>query len=157
KNAMALLDWALALHRAHGIVDWLPATAGALSGTYILAGRVEEAFPLLEEAVAVDVTTSGGPTSPRIRQLGEACLSVGRIEEAIEHARNALALAREHGQQGNDARALHALAEASSRQDPPDLETAEEFERAALGLAQRLGMRPVLRHNLVRLVWRTFG
>ena len=30
--------------------------------------------------------------------------------------------------------------------DPPDLQTAEEFEREALGLAQRLGMRPLIAH-----------
>src|SRR2546428_4827509 len=130
-SAIALLERMLALHRAHGIVDWLSSTAAGLGSAYALAGRVAEAFPLLEEAVAVEVTTMGGPMSPRIRQLGAACLSAGRIEEALERARNGLEPARGHGQRGDGPPAPHALAEAAARRDPAAPGTAREVGRAA--------------------------
>jgi hypothetical protein len=46
--------------------------------------------------------------------LGEACLSPGEVDQAIEHAAQGLELSHRHGERGHEAWALRLLAEASS-------------------------------------------
>jgi hypothetical protein len=55
-----------------------------------------------------------------------------------------LALAREHGERGNEAYALHLLGEVQSRRNAPgDSAAAESSYQSALALTQVLGMRPL--------------
>ena len=75
--------------------------------------------------------------------LGEACLFAGQVDEASSAAQRALTLARDRGQRGDAAAALHVLGEAAAR-DPLDIDKAEHHYLAAIALAGELEMRPLL-------------
>ena len=92
-----------------------------------------------------------------IVRLGEACVLAGRLEDALEFAEQALALARERGQRGYEALALRLLGEVAAHRDPPELGSAESGFREAVALATQLGMRPLVSHchlGLGKLYWR---
>ena len=74
--------------------------------------------------------------------LGEAYVLAGRLEDALEVAGRALALARQRGQRPYEARALCLLAEVTARRDSPD--QADGHYRGAVALAEELGMRPLI-------------
>ena len=78
--------------------------------------------------------------------LSEVCRLAGRSEEAWQHARQALDLARQHKERANEALALHQLGVVHAHADPPDVAQAEAHYRQALALAEELGMRPLQAH-----------
>jgi tetratricopeptide (TPR) repeat protein len=129
------------------ILTWLPAVAAALGYAYTLAGSVAEALLLLQQAASQD--TSRGLSvghARRVTYLSEAYLLTGHIDEATDLARSALAFAQELKARGNEAYALRLLGEIHAYQEPPAAEAAEAAYRQALGLANELGMRPLLAH-----------
>ena len=69
-----------------------------------------------------------------------------RGEEAGQHARQALDLARQHKERANEALALHQLGVVQAHADPPDVAQAEAHYQQALVLAEELGMRPLQAH-----------
>ena len=69
-----------------------------------------------------------------------------RLEEALALAEQALALAREHHERGNQAYALRLLGEIAAHRTPPDVDQATGHYRQALALAEALGMRPLQAH-----------
>src|SRR5262249_5580647 len=69
--------------------------------------------------------------------------SAGRLDEAASLAREALALTRRTGARTIEAQALCLLGDIASAAGADD---AEGFYRAALTLAQDLGMRPLVAH-----------
>src|SRR2546427_10445901 len=71
------------------------------------------------------------------------CVSVGRIDEATSHAREALALTRRLGARGSEA---HALCLAGDVASTGGAEDAPGYYREALALAGELGMRPLVAH-----------
>jgi tetratricopeptide (TPR) repeat protein len=75
--------------------------------------------------------------------LGEACLFADRVDEASTAAQRALTLARERGQRGDAAAALHVLGEAAAR-GSLDIDKAEHHHLAAIALAGELEMHPLL-------------
>jgi tetratricopeptide (TPR) repeat protein len=78
--------------------------------------------------------------------LSEVCRLAGYGEEAWQHARQALDLAQQHKERGNEALALHQLGVVYAHADPPDTAQAEAHYQQALALAEELGMRPLLAH-----------
>jgi tetratricopeptide (TPR) repeat protein len=126
---------------------FFPRMAAALGATYTLAGRLADAIPLLTQAIeqttAVDMV--GFRALCRL-PLGEAHLLAGRLEEAHALAEQALALAREHQERGNQAYALRLLGDIAARREPPESEPAAAFYQQALTLAEELGMRPLVAH-----------
>jgi tetratricopeptide (TPR) repeat protein len=81
-----------------------------------------------------------------ILRLSEAYVLADRLEDALELAGRALALARERGQRGREAWALRLLGEVAAHRNPPELESAESAFREAAALAMKLGMRPLVAH-----------
>jgi hypothetical protein len=73
-------------------------------------------------------------------------MGAGRLEEAQALAEQALALAYEHQQRGNQAYGLRLLGDIAARCDPPDVAPAETHYWQALTLAEELGMRPLVAH-----------
>src|SRR5919197_1357063 len=71
---------------------------------------------------------------------------MGRGEEAWQHARQALDLARQQKARGDEALALHQLGVVQAHADPPDVTQAEAYYQQALALAEELGMRPLQAH-----------
>jgi tetratricopeptide (TPR) repeat protein len=78
--------------------------------------------------------------------LSEVCRLAGRGEEAGQHAREALGLARQQKEAGYEARALHQLGVVHAHADPPDVAQAETHYQQALALAEELEMRPLQAH-----------
>jgi tetratricopeptide (TPR) repeat protein len=71
---------------------------------------------------------------------------MGRSDEAWQHARQALDLARQQKARGDEVRALHQLGVVQAHADPPDVVQAEAHYQQALALAEALGMRPLVAH-----------
>ena len=116
-----------------------------LGYAYTLQGRLAEGRALLEEAVS-ESTSRARVVSVHWAWLSEACRLVGRGEEAWQHARQALDLARQQKERGDEALALHQLGAVQAHADPPDVAQAEVYYKQALALAEELGMRPLQAH-----------
>jgi tetratricopeptide (TPR) repeat protein len=90
--------------------------------------------------------------------MSEAQLLAGHLEEAHALAVRALALSRDRQERGHQAYALRLLGEIATRGQPPEHDQARNYYQEALGLAQELGMRPLVAHchrNLGTLYART--
>jgi hypothetical protein len=77
---------------------------------------------------------------------------------AWQHAHQALDLARQQKERGEEALALHQLGVVHAHADPPDVTQAEVHYQQALALAEALGMRPLMAHchlGLGRLYFQT--
>ena len=96
-RAISVLERCLDLCRVWNSLVWFPETAAALGCTYACAGRVAEALPLLEqvEQRGAAMGTMGGQ-SLWVSYVSEAYLVAGRMQEAVQLAGRALALARAH-------------------------------------------------------------
>ena len=144
EHAIRVLEQGLALCRASGNRDWLRAIVAGLGYAYALQGRLAEGRALLEEAISESIRTGAlQDHALRVAWLSEVCRLAGRGEEAWQHARQALDLARQHKERGNEALALHQLGVVHAHADPPDVAQAEAHYQQALALAEELGMRPL--------------
>jgi tetratricopeptide (TPR) repeat protein len=155
-HAIRVLEPGLALCRASGNRDWLAIIVANLGSAYALQGRLAEGRALLEEAIREDIRITG-----RVKQLAwlsEVCRLEGHGEEARQHACQALDLARQLKERGNEALALHQLGAVHAHANPPDVKQAEAHYQQALALAEALGMRPLqahCHHGLGRLYGQT--
>jgi tetratricopeptide (TPR) repeat protein len=122
-----------------------------LGYAYALQGRLAEGHALLEEAISEGVRTGTQQGSLRLAWLSEVCRLAGCGEEAWQHARQALDLARQHKERANEALALHQLGTLHAAADHPDAAQAEAHYQHALALAEELGMRPLVAHCYLSL------
>jgi tetratricopeptide (TPR) repeat protein len=125
----------------------LPEIASLLGAAYVLQGRALEALPILERAV--ELTSARGEMrghSLRVANLSEGYLLAGRIDDAIRLAARALQLSRDTKERGNEAWALRLLGEIASRREPLEAKTAGKHYGQALGMADELGMSPLVAH-----------
>ncbi len=140
------------LERARGLVrawDSPPsAVLARLGHALALSGRLREARELLEEVVRSSTTMSsmGVGRAMQLAWLGEVHLLEGRLAEARQRAQEAVSLAQQHQERGHEAWAAHLLGAILARDAGADLGTTEGHYRAALGLADELGMRPLVAH-----------
>ena len=143
-RAIAPLERGLELCQDYNFNNWVPTVAATLGIAYANLGQVDGALALLERAV-----NEGGRAgimssySLWLTYFGEAALLAGRTSDAQAHGRRALALSREHKEQGYEAWALRLLAEIAASGEPPVPSEAESRYKEALSLAERLGMRPL--------------
>jgi tetratricopeptide (TPR) repeat protein len=77
--------------------------------------------------------------------LSQAYLLAGRLEDARQHAAQAVELAHQYQRRGT-LWALWLLGESTARQASPEGEPAAGHYRQALALAGELGMRPLVAH-----------
>jgi class 3 adenylate cyclase/tetratricopeptide (TPR) repeat protein len=147
EQAIRVLEPGLALCRASGNRTMLRWIAAALGYAYALQGRLAEGCALLEEAISESIRTGGlRGLAYRVAGLSEVCRLAGRDDEAWQHARQALDLARQHKERADEALALHQLGVVQAYADPPDAVQAEAHYQQALALANELGMRPLMAH-----------
>ena len=141
-DTLQVLESALAVIQARGILfPWATALHGyvlALSGhtgegCAVLAGALEDAVKLRFLFAH----------SQWISWLAHAHLLAGRMDEAREHADEALRLSRQRGQRAYEALALYVRGEIESLHER---DSAETFCRQGLVLADELGMRPLVAH-----------
>ena len=159
-RAISMLERAMDLCQDWHIPLFLPRQAAALGLAYALEGRVAAGLVLVEHGVAQEVAR-GIPSflAPSLACLSEAYLLAGRLEDAHQRAAQAVDLASQYQQRGNQAWALWLLGESMARQASPAGEPAACHYRQALTLAEELGMRPLqvhCHHGLGRL-YRTLG
>jgi tetratricopeptide (TPR) repeat protein len=141
------LEPGLAFCRAPGSQNGLPWIEAGLGYATALQGHLAEGRTLLEEAIEEDIRMGALlDRANRIARLSEVCRLAGRREEAWQHARQALDLARQHKERGNEAVALHQLGVVQAHAGPPDAVQAAAHYQQALALAEALGMRPLQAH-----------
>jgi class 3 adenylate cyclase/tetratricopeptide (TPR) repeat protein len=144
-DAARVLERARALCREWKLAVLSPLVTGPLGYVHALSGRLAQGLSLLREARdAMESMGRGAYHSLVVVQLGEAAARADRLDEALGLAERALALTRERGERGGEALALHLLGEIERRRAFPDVETARGRYRAALALADGLGMRPLV-------------
>ena len=143
-RATRVLERGLDLCRRWQIALGTPHVAATLGAAYALAGRADEALPLVAGAVE-EFRRRQNHLRPALILLcaGMTYLSAGRIDEAASHAREALALTRRLGARGSEA---HALCLAGDVASTSGAENASGYYREALALAGELGMRPLVAH-----------
>jgi tetratricopeptide (TPR) repeat protein len=146
-HAIRVLEPGLALCRASGQRTALRQAAAGLGYASALQGRLAEGRALLEEAISESLRTGAlRGQAHRVAWLSEVCRLAGDGEEAWQHAHQALDLARQQKERGDEALALHQLGVVQAHADPPDVVQAEAHYQQALALAEELGMRPLVAH-----------
>jgi tetratricopeptide (TPR) repeat protein len=147
EHAIRVYEQGLALCRASGNRDSLRVIASGLGSAYAFQGRLAEGRTLLEEAISQGIRSGALRNHARVvAWLSEVCRLAGRCDEAEQHARQALDLARQHKERVNEALALHQLGVVHAHADPPDAVQAEAYYQQTLALADQLGMRPLQAH-----------
>ena len=81
-----------------------------------------------------------------LTELSEACLLLGRVDEARALAARLLELSHTHTGHGYQAHAYRLLGEVARRREPPDIDQAATHYHQALTLAEEVGMRPLQAH-----------
>src|SRR5438445_74152 len=85
------------------------ARRSGLGQAYTLQGRLTEGRALLEESISESISTGARRRAVFWTWLSESCRLGGHGEEAWQHARQALALALQQKERGDEALALHQL------------------------------------------------
>jgi class 3 adenylate cyclase/tetratricopeptide (TPR) repeat protein len=146
-GALTSLEWAMSICRDADFPVYSARIAADLGAAYTRGGRVDEAVPLLTQAVeqATALETLDIQALCRL-SLGEAQLQAGRLEEAHTLADWVLAYAHAHQEGGHEAYALRLLGDIAARREPLARDQAEAHYHQALALAEALGMRPLQAH-----------
>jgi tetratricopeptide (TPR) repeat protein len=141
-RATPILERCLDLCRTWQFANRTQLTAAALGVVYALTGRADEALLLVAGAVE-EFNCRPIHVRPAFVHMcaGMTSLSVGRIDEAADHAREALALTQRLGARGNEAHALCLNGDIAAAAGAED---AEGYYRQALALAEPRGMRPLV-------------
>jgi tetratricopeptide (TPR) repeat protein len=140
-HAVPLLERAHAISRKWELSSWLANVPEELGFAYARSGRLDEGLGLLEESLKAYGALGRHPLTIH---MGEAYLLAGRPDDAWAFGEKALALARRLGQRRLEALALYLLGEVASHGD--SLPVGADLYGQAMGLAEVLGMRPLLAH-----------
>jgi len=146
-RAIPVLERAIGLCQDWHILLLLPLLTATLGLAYALGGRIDAGLALVEQGVE-HLVARGRPRALAlvVACLSEAYLLAGRLDEARQRAAQAVELARQYQQRGNQAWALWLLGEVAARQASPEGEPAAGHYRQALALAKELDMRPLQAH-----------
>jgi tetratricopeptide (TPR) repeat protein len=144
-RATRVLERCLDLCHAWQLVVGLPAAAAALGVTHALAGRSDEALPLVAAAVEQSHASQSVRWAAHILLYAATTnFLAGRTDEAARLAREALELTRRVRARGIEAYTLCLAGDLASASGSED---AEGYYLAALALADELGMRPLVAHS----------
>jgi class 3 adenylate cyclase/tetratricopeptide (TPR) repeat protein len=158
-DAARLIERALAVAREWQLTIWFRYLDWGLGRAYTLSRRVTEGLSLLEQGVRAHAAgKTGNWESLLLAHLSEALFLAGRRDEARATGERAVALARERGERGYEACALHILGRIVGDCGKPDAAAAAALYHQALTLAEELANRPLAAHchlDLSRLLWRT--
>jgi tetratricopeptide (TPR) repeat protein len=145
ERAIPPLQRGLELCRHYNFNNWLPTVAALLGKAHVSLGQIESGVALLEKAVGLGGQAGiGSSYALWLIYLAEAYLLAHRTPDSLTLAHRALALSREHKEEGYEAWALRLLAEIAATADPPARPEAEARYQEALALGERLRMRPLI-------------
>jgi predicted ATPase len=145
--AIRVLEQGLALCRASGDWNLFRPTVASLGYAYALQGRLAEGRTLLEEGIQEGIRRGEvGNHACWVAWLSEVCRLAGHDEEAWQHARQALDLARQIKNRGDEVRALHQLGTLYAHTAPSNIAQAQAHYQQALALAEEIGMCPLQAH-----------
>jgi tetratricopeptide (TPR) repeat protein len=117
-----------------------------LGYAYALAGRVDDALPLMEKADEQSkLIGRKAAWALRLTWLGHASLLGRQIGKAREQAQRAVALASDAGERGYEAWARELLGDVI-REEPSDPSEALNQYAESMALATELAMRPLQAH-----------
>jgi class 3 adenylate cyclase/tetratricopeptide (TPR) repeat protein len=143
-RALAPLETAVELARAVNPI-WFQQIASTLASAYVASGRCLDGLRMVEEAAS---HASGMPRQGiqlghgiRLAARGEACVALGRLDEALEATQEALETYAGMKARGYTAWTLRLLGSIRAAQEDAD---AERLYRQARKLAEELGMRPLV-------------
>ncbi len=143
-QALPFLERGYELSRTRNLNIWMPNAESWLGLAQVRLGRLKEGLRLLQSAVDRDRSMARlAHHSIRLAALAEGYLRLGQVPSAASTSAQALDLSVKQGERGNEAHALHGLAEIAARSNPPALDEAEAAFRRGLDLAEELEMRPV--------------
>ena len=136
--AVTFLEQSASLAEAWHIGLMRGACADHLARAYVLAGRPDAAGALLQPGAL----PARSYAAARAVSRGESLLELGRVEEALAEARQAIDFATRFQERSHEAKALSLLAAVRVRQK--DVRDASNLYREAIARADALGMRPLL-------------
>src|SRR5438093_112642 len=147
-KALATLERGLQLARSLAFDASLPRTDAQLGHAYTLAGRPADGIPLLEECVRIQTSRNRlQELALPLTWLAGAYLRSGRSkEDTMAAAGDALRLARERGERGNEGWVMWVLGEITCHRAPGDVGEAEAHYLEAGARGTELGMRPLVAH-----------
>lgn len=144
-RAVLPLERSLEMSRRRHLTLWEPIPASLLGLAFVRMGHVSEGVRLLERSIALSRELGIRVYLPLwLLDLAEGYLVQGDAGRAADTAGEALSLARASGEAGHEAYAQHLLGEIAMARDAPMPDEACERFEAALRLAERLGMRPLV-------------
>jgi tetratricopeptide (TPR) repeat protein len=140
-QAIEVLTQGAELARTWGIEVWITRFASDLGLALARSGRMAEALPLLERAVARSLSVADHAAF--VAALAEGYALAGRGGEAQRHADRALDSARRYHDRGTEAWIHWLMGELALDTAPAAAVTSLG---QALGLAEELQMRPLVAH-----------
>jgi len=145
RRAIKILERCSDLSRTSQLGASAAFVAASLGAAYALAGRPDEALPLVGAAFEEFRRHRGQlrPPAPILLWAGMIHLAAGHVDEAADHVRETLALTRRTGARPIEAEALCLSGDVALAGGGKD---AERSYREALALADALGMRPLGAH-----------
>jgi tetratricopeptide (TPR) repeat protein len=146
------LERGLEACRKKHLTVWLPIPLSLLGLAFVRMGHVPEGLRLLEDGVALSRELGiRAYLAAWLVNLAEGFLADGQHQKALDTARQALDMAREHGERGHEAQALQVLGDIAARGVPSDPGEARGRYEEALRLAADLGLRPLVASCLLSL------
>jgi class 3 adenylate cyclase/tetratricopeptide (TPR) repeat protein len=145
ERAVPILQQALETCVEHHLHVWRPFVGSLLGHACVLQGQVPHGLDLLTSTAALTERLQvHAYWSLWTARLAEALLVAGQLPKALETARRAAALAAEHKERGNHARALVVLGTAWLRLGPAGFQEARSCLQQGLAEAEELQMRPLV-------------
>ena len=142
-EAIAALEQGLVISRVSDIPMVFPFIAAPLGWAYALAGRHDAGLESLREAMErAEAMQLAANEAQRLVWYADALRVAGHTESARRSAAQALETARRSGERGHEAYAGCLLARLAA--SAGDARAGAEHARAALALADSLGMRPLV-------------
>jgi len=145
-SAIRTLETCQKICSANNIQVLMPHIGSNLGYAYALAGRVDDAIPLVGKAEAQSkLIGRKAAWALRLTWLGQASLLGRQIRKAREQAQRAVALARDAGERGYEAWARKLLGDVI-QEDASNTDEAHNEYFAGMALATELAMRPLQAH-----------
>jgi tetratricopeptide (TPR) repeat protein len=145
-SAIRTLETSQKICGANNIQVLMPHIGSNLGYAYALAGRIDDAIPLMEKADEQSkLIGRKAAWALRLTWLGHASLLGRQIGKAREQAQRAVALASDAGERGYEAWARKLLGDVIQEESSNPSEALNQYA-ASMALATELAMRPLQAH-----------